>query len=552
MDPIPLDRNWQLFIDDYVVARSTGCSRVVHHPRAMGVVIPADKPWETSAVSGTYVTRRDDGSFAAYYRAIWWDLDSANQINHREYRQDRAHHKFTGMAYATSEDGVYWQKPNLGLVEGPAESDWVKYAPFPTPRGTSKENNLGVPFVIVADLGQYGNVSDPAKRYALRLAPDPSKPADVGAGWRHAPRGYFGQEIPDFLNDPHWREKLVDSGSTFDPRRCMVHFWDDVDQKWVSMEQGVVGHWLPSREVARFASKDLIHWTSESVLYPDAADAHERHCYDEAHALVPFCAEGVVFGLLDWFHSDRTHPEGGPKLTDPSQPVGHVDYWPLCRKATAETRITISRDGGKTWDRTSSREAWIPHGTEEDSYDRALLGARPPVRVGDEDWFYVGAINGDHLGVRNNAAQSSYYHDRMRVSQTALYIQKHNRYVSLAARNYREVLITKPLTLGGDTLRLNVDASRGEVRVGIALAAPVMTYGNTPSTAPYLLWSESRQLNHLLPGFRFDDCQPIHANSIEHTVQFGERSSLQSLRGKPVVLLFQVANADLYGFRTAD
>ena len=37
-------RHWQLFIDDFAVARATGLDRVVHHPRPMGVVIPADKP----------------------------------------------------------------------------------------------------------------------------------------------------------------------------------------------------------------------------------------------------------------------------------------------------------------------------------------------------------------------------------------------------------------------------------------------------------------------------------------------------------------------------
>ena len=52
-------------------------------------------------------------------------------------------------------------------------------------------------------------------------------------------------------------------------------------------------------------------------------------------------------------------------------------------------RITISRDGGRTWDRTSSRVAWIPPGTAEESYDRLVIGPTPPVRVGDEDWFYV-------------------------------------------------------------------------------------------------------------------------------------------------------------------
>ena len=59
-------------------------------------------------------------------------------------------------------------------------------------------------------------------------------------------------------------------------------------------------------------------------------------------------------------------------------------------------RITISRDGGLTWDRTSSREAWIPHGTEHDSYDRLVISALPPVHVGDKDWFYTEVLDGDH------------------------------------------------------------------------------------------------------------------------------------------------------------
>ena len=539
-----LNSNWQLFLDDEAIARATGFSRVVHHPRAMGVVIPADKPWETSGV-GSYVTRRADGSFVAFCGAMWWDLDAGEKIEAEGFRRDRAHHIFTGRGYATSEDGIHWEKPNLGLVDAPAGVDWEKHAPFPTPRGTSKENNLGVPFIVIADLGQYGNVRDPAKRYALRLAPDPSKAADVGAGWRHSPQGYFAAELPDFLNDPNWRDKLIDAGSTFDPRRCLLHFWDDIHEEWVAMEQGVIGHWIPSREVGRFASKDLVNWTSQAVLYPDAADPNRQDCYDEPMSLTPFCAEGVVFGLLSWFHSDRTEPDYGPSLeVTPEHPV----RWPWCRKGTNEMRITISRDGGITWDRTSSREAWIPHGTEEDSYDRLVIGPQPPLRVEDEDWFYMGVIDADHLGIRNDAGQTSYCHDRLPKHQTALYIQKRNRYAGMRARNHWEVLITKPMQWSGGRLELNVDASRGEVQVGIALAEPVMTSGSTPSTAPHLLWSETHDLNHLLPGFTFGDCQPVRANSTEHVVQFAK--SPAELRGKEVVLLFRMFNADLYGFRS--
>ena len=318
------------------------------------------------------------------------------------------------------------------------------------------------------------------------------------------------------------------------------------------MEQGASGNWLPSREIARFASTDLLHWHSQGVLYPDAEDSHRLDRYDEPMSLAPFCSDGVVLGLLSWFHSDRSHPDGGPNLEATSE---HPELWPWVRKGTNEIRITISRDGGCTWDRTASREAWIPHGTEQDSYDRLAIGAGPPLRVGDEDWFYVGVISGDHLSTRNTPEQEFYYHDRNAKHQVALYRQKHHRYVSLTAHNQTEILISKPLMLDGESLELNVDASRGKVEVAVASAEPIMTFdGTTPSTAPHLLPGHihlSDGANGMLPGFTFHDCEPIYANSVQHKVKFKNDPDFRSLEGKPVCLLFRMMDADLYGFRTA-
>ena len=65
-------KNWQFFIDDYAIARGTGFEQVVHRPRPMGVVIDADKPWETHGVAPVYFTRKADGTFLGYYHAHWW------------------------------------------------------------------------------------------------------------------------------------------------------------------------------------------------------------------------------------------------------------------------------------------------------------------------------------------------------------------------------------------------------------------------------------------------------------------------------------------------
>ena len=207
-------------------------------------------------------------------------------------------------------------------------------------------------------------------------------------------------------------------------------------------------------------------------------------------------------------------------------------------------RITISRDGGLTWDRTSSREAWIPHGTEEDSYDRMVIGITPPVQVGDEDWFYTGVWDGDHLTTCADAKQRPYYQDRLRKGQVALYTQKRNRYVSLRTRSQPETLITRPFRIKGDQLQLNVDASRGLVKVGIAEYKPVTNYnGTTLSTAWHLMEQNT------LAGYSLEDCQPIYANRIEHTVEFKNGSSLKSIQGRKVVLFVWMINADLYSFR---
>ena len=56
----------------------------------------------------------------------------------------------------------------------------------------------------------------------------------------------------------------------------------------------------------------------------------------------------------------------------------------------------------------------------------------------------------------------------------------------------------------------------------------------------------------MIPGFSFDDCSPIQANEVEFNVAFKDHGNLVSLRGEEVVVLFEVFNADLYGFRFSD
>ena len=134
------------------------------------------------------VGRRKDGRLECYYRGHGAIGDCT--------------------AYAVSKDGIHWEKPVLNLVDTP----W------------GKDNNL-VPCSEPMPLGQYGNVSDPAKRFA------------IGMGGRRKLHVYFASETPDVMNDPDWLEKLVDSAGNRPGRLSRLEFWDDIHQEWVGMRQ---------------------------------------------------------------------------------------------------------------------------------------------------------------------------------------------------------------------------------------------------------------------------------------------------------------------------
>jgi len=498
--------DWHLFLDDHIITRSTGFQRVLRQPDPRGVVLKPDKPWETFGVTPWYVGKRKDGLYECYYQAIRWERGgrSVNRI-----------------AYAVSKDAIHWEKPTLNLFEGPTE-----FVPQPgyslgiAGGEPSKANNI-LPCGHPRDMFLHGNVQDPKRRYA------------IGLDFRVNQRVGFCEALPDFLNDPaSWQDKIVEAG--YKPSHYnALEFWDEINKEWVAMRQAP--NHPPVRCGGRYASPDLKNWKLEHYIYPDAHDSTDPRYFDEIYGVMGLYTEGFVLGVLSWFVGDMTHV-----ASNNDRGIIGKDT----AKGTMEVRIVTSRDGGKTWDRTVSREAWIPHGTQQHSYDRLVRVDCPPLRMGDEDWFYGTVYNGDHWG--------GYYHDgRRSLIQGALYVQKHNRYVSLTAGNDQQILITKPIKVTGKTLQLNVDGSRGDVRVGIGIDKVIPHKHGAwgfKAILPQWMVKDRWDQTHLEPGFHINDCESIQADCIEHNVRWKE-ARLESLLGKTVRLYIMVQDADLYAFR---
>ena len=475
-----------MFLDNHAIERSTGFQRVLHHPAPRGVVIPADKPWERNGLSPQYVGKRADGKLECYYRTHAPNLPDDTTC------------------YAVSENGLHWEKPALGLVDGP-------------------DGNNIVPCGVLFNLGRDGNVTDPDKQFLLCLGED-----DTGVG--HKMRLFFGPAPPDW-SDPNWRAGFVEVGKK-PSYKLGIHFYDDAREDWVFMRQSP--NHPPGRCIARWWTKDLQQWHLKPVIYPDADDSTDPRYFDDMYGMRSVHMGGMVLGFFEWLVADQTRPD---LSVFEKELIGRVYH-----KGTMECRIAVSRDGGYTWDRTVSREPWIPSGSEEDSYDRMVNLYAAPVRMGDEDWFYAAVRNGDH------AAGVGYYRDgRTCLSQGGLYTQKHNRYVSLTVGNTPHILITKPIEVTGDSLQLNVDAGRGEVKVGIGIDRTMVIF-NTRATLPNYMVRDRENRTHLEEGFRLADCEPVHVDSIAHTVRW-KNTGLEALRGKTVRLYILAQDADLYGFR---
>jgi hypothetical protein len=87
--------------------------------------------------------------------------------------------------------------------------------------------------------------------------------------------------------------------------------------------------------------------------------------------------------------------------------------------------------------------------------------------------------------------------------------------------------VTKPLRFKGDRLSINFATSAaGSVRVEIQDAA-----------------------GKPIPGFALKDCPEVFGDTLDRVVTWKSAERLDSLAGKPVRLLFELKDADLYSFQ---
>ncbi|MEZ6070358.1 MAG: hypothetical protein R3C10_08770 [Pirellulales bacterium] len=469
-EPIVVGNAKQLFADDWVIERMSGLERTLHrvkkHPN--NPLLTAEMPWEKPCVLLYGSVMYDPQREQDRFR-MWYLCFTPRYNDDYTERLEKSGR----IAYAVSRDGLHWERPNLGLHEYEG----------------SKDNNIVIP-------GPWGVASvhfdprdpDPARRYKAQVR-------------YNGHRGYFS---PDGV---HFTESGRMNLSAYD--RSTVH-WHPLEQRWFASTK----NWykVPDEEDQRgrgyAESNDFVDWSPVTYMCGTSLESGEI-----VYGLEPFYYESMFFGLWDRY---RREPDG---LLDVQLAVSHNgrhwerpsdDAWiPLTPLPSDFSRAKSSRSPETGVDPFDPRVPW-----DYANNSASMLG---PLRVGEELWMYYSGRSTDHRS-------------QPHVGSIGLGTLRLDGFFSLDAGDASGELITRPLRLGDDCLRVNADASRGELRVAILDE-------DCRPIAPYTI----------------EACDPITSDDVRHTITWNGSSELsEAIRGRTVRLQFELRRGELYAFWTGD
>lgn len=386
---ISIDVGRQLFVDDFLIAETT-LARTFHQPQwhANSPVLKAETDWERH--------RNRNIPFAAPFSdGVWHDPRDGL------YKMWYLAGSGVFFGYATSRDGVRWERPKLGVV------DWgdnlLKIEPVERDSST-----------VWLDLDEI----DPARRFKLfyyRAGLSMRVSAD-GINWSKdlgAP-GPSGDRCT-FYRDP-FRQVWVYSIRGSDRGMGRTRYYGE------TKEFGVPEQWQNLRELRRWACADSLDRVKRITYVDDRPDLYNLDA-------TPY--ESLMLGLFT-IHA---------KVAEGPRPK--INY----------VTLGYSRDGFH-WHRPDRRPFLdVSEDKAAWNFGNVQSVGGGCLVVGDKLYFYCSGRN------------SRRAEDDGTGGSTGLAILRRDGFASLDADQKGGILTTRPITFSGQRLFVNVDAPEGELRV---------------------------------------------------------------------------------------
>ncbi len=495
-----------LFIDDHELEEIDNLARKLHQPhkfRGNAVVRPENR-WENCVIEirTTPAWDPEEGLFKMLYQsgAEGPDPNLTLDVTGAPAGEE------SFMCLATSEDGVNWEKPNLGLFD--------YHGVLWNGKPIGKENNIvGVGRSLFLAPIYDGTDPDPSRRYK-------------GMGWW---AGGSGGLTPVVSSDClHW-SALEDFNVPSSDEAHLTHLSDE--KRFVAMvkNRGPGGRAPYGRSHCLSISEDFENWSElELVFHADQEDQEngmERiaRFIEDPEYLSPvynrpeeyrtdvynfpvFKYEGLYLGLPVMHHWTGKH----------APLYANVDS----RKSV---ELTSSRDL-RNWERSANRAPFLELSKVGDgsAYDTGqVVVTNGPVVRNNELWFYYLACR--H---RSQSIEDTLNRKYLDTAATCMARLRMDGFVSLKGGVEWGSVLTKPIEVTGERLHINVDSWRGKV------------------TAEVLDASSSEPI----AGYTNDDAVPAVLDNIDHAMSWKDKTDLSGLRGCKVRLRFSLWNGELYSY----
>ena len=392
---IPIDVGRQLFVDDFLIETTT-LNRTFHLARKYegNPILKAETALELNEPRNAIACPKDGG--------VWWD--PGEQLFKMWYEAGWIH----TICYATSKDGLAWERPELDIEAGtnrvlPPQYKCDSWNVVPDYTGT-----------------------DPAQRFKIFVMP-----------------GGYGEAMAFVSADGvHWSDPVM-TGSTGD-RSSM--FYNPFRKKWVySLRSNWRGrsrdYWEHDDflEGAHWQAGEPYLWCGADRLdLPDPEIGETPQLYN----LDAVAYESILLGIFE-IHLGPPNKEcnkvGLPKIT--------------------ELNLAYSRDGWH-WHRPD-RRAFIP-AERRDVWDRGYVQPVGGICTihGDTLWFYYTGFQGNPERKDRPFLETGMY-DR---GSTGVAFLRRDGFASLEAGAAGGEILTRPITFTGSHLFVNVDAPQGQLR----------------------------------------------------------------------------------------
>jgi hypothetical protein len=475
--PVQVGSAKRLLWDESLLDKAEGIRFEQHRPHRTGERnLVGDRPWESWQIGGMSSLLHDKGKFR-----LWYGV--SHGIRHGEEY---------AIAYAESDDGIHWTKPDLGLVDYEG----------------SRQNNLVVGYSSVIGQVFVDPNAKPGETYKMLCAIYPTQDSD--------PKRYL--TVLHSTDGLAWSKPELDvvRAGEFALDTQSQAFWDRDRNRYVLFTR--MGPW---RQVGRSESTDLLAFPAPvNVMRPDdpvKADYYQAGVtkYDEA-AQAYFALVPVFFHPGD---SQGNPVDGNPGLTFTyvNSPVRAV------APDTIDIHLFTSNDSIQ-WQRRADHEPFIGLGPDGEFDSRSLYPGVGYAVVGNEIWLYYSVYNCTHIESLDGKEPFAKYLGTITRATLRL-----DGFVSATAGHGGAEIVTKPLLVGGDRLELNVDCGAGGF-----LNAELQSAEGQP-----------------LRGYALTDCDRIYHNNIRKTVTWGGKPALPKLAGKPVRLRLVLRDCRLYAFQFA-